>query len=140
MFDFQFEANMWAIILFAVSLVGLLIFFFFKYREIEHGSEALSRVRSHADTLVSEGEVFVKHKAPVIGARVSQRAFDHARPHIKNAGNTLIQLLGKRLLNIIAMVKGKGIVQRDKQASPFLQDVARDKKERSENNNSDLPA
>lgn len=130
--------NMLATIPLALSIVGLLILFAVKEWERSSGRMLFSNFRKRADTRVLDLHALFrtipKYTRDVLEYLVHHGAYQGSRTVL-----LLLRTVERRLMGILNMIKGKGVVTKRELPSSFLRHVAEHKNDIREKRNEKHP-
>jgi len=126
-----------AVIPLAVSILGILGLVALKGWEHSSGRVLFPTVRSRADAMVLRAAAFVK-TVPRRVHDILEYITHHGLYQISRTALLLLRVAERRLMRVVNMIKGKGVVTRKGTNSTFLRDVAEHKngirERRNENN------
>lgn len=124
-------------IILIVSLVGFFILFYIKRWEFKSGRVFLQRLHLKTDGLVEQVSTDAKligRSIPGLSFHVSRHVTHHTAYHISTIALKVLKVVENRLLLFVNMIKGKGVVRENREASKYLKRVTEHKNSINNNN------
>ena len=124
-------------IILIVSLVGFFILFYIKRWELKSGRVFIQRLHLKTDELVEQVSTDIRligRSIPGLGFHVSRHVTHHTAYHVSTIALKVLKIVENKLLLFVNMIKGKGVVKKDREASKYLKRVIEHKNNINNNN------
>ncbi|MEK7589745.1 MAG: hypothetical protein AAB475_00630 [Patescibacteria group bacterium] len=116
---------MTSIFSFAVAFIAIVGMIAFKNWEIKAGKTILRNARFKADKVVVEWFIALKSHIPTKGKHLSKEITHHTAYHISHFALGGVKFAERKLIRVINFIKGKGVVNKNGNASHYLKNVSK---------------
>lgn len=124
-------------IILIISLTGLFILFVIKRWETKMNRVFLPGLHLSADELVIQVAADIKligRSIPGLSFHFSRHVTHYTAYHVSTIALRVLKVVERRLLLFVNMIKGKGVVREDREASQYLRRVSEHKNSISNGN------
>jgi uncharacterized membrane protein YidH (DUF202 family) len=115
-------------ITFISASVGIAVLVLLKHFEMKAGRTFFHSIRFKADTFIARTGLLIHRHVPTIGKKISKHVAHHTAYHTSSIVLMIVQFMERRLLRLVNLIKGKGVVKKNGSASFFLKHISEHKK------------